>query len=485
MEDPKELRAFPKELELNTIDEKMKLKNVALMLFSALALGCFGIEGAFSQESVPTSMPAGQENVTTSAAAQENPELNAALQQAADLLFKNSDFNGSLEKLKEICKSQPQLAPPRIILAQWLARAQMADAVRLSLDMATIETPEDPEAYLLLGEIALRQRERAAAALFFEKGATLLQKYSTNADRKRLMQISLFRTLTALAEVREDWTRMEQMIDQRIALEGKLPLLLRQKAVALFRQKRDQDSLNLLYEADKLEENAENKGMPADAIFSQLCLSRGDEDSRKQAKVFLESALKKNPNSKDVLGLSVSMRMAENDISEARQLADKLLSDDPQSVPAKRLVATIALFQKDYATAEKLFQEVVVATPSDTQSTNGLALALCEQDDKAKLQRAAEYAAENVRKENRNADFLGTLGWIFFKAGDMQRAGQALQQAAAQGNITSQTAYYLAEFLKKDGKNDQAKQILEAALKNTRPFAKRADATALLTELSK
>lgn len=457
----------------------MKHRNniICLSFLALLQLGF--VLTASAQDAVPTSTPTGQ--TTTSHGQQENPELVAALQSAADL-FNKTDFNGALERLKEICAGDPKLAPPRIILAQWFARASVADGVRVSLDMATIESPQDPEAYLLLGEIALRQRERAAAALFFERCSVLLQQYNVNPERKKLMQISLFRCLTGLAEIREDWQNMERMIDQRISLEGEKSELFRQKAVAVFRQKRDQDAAALLAKADQLDANVENKPLPAEAILSQLYLQRNDQEN---AKKFLNAALSKYPNNPDVLAQSINMRMNDGDLNGARQLADKLFAEHPNAPQAKKLVATIALFQQDYATAEKLFQELVVASPMDADSTNGLALSLCEQDDPAKLRRALEYAAENVKKNNRNTDLLGTLGWIFFKANDMKQAGQVFQQAAAQGNLSPQTAFFLARFVNQNGNAEQAKQLLEAALATNRIFAKKQEAQELLNEINK
>lgn len=465
----------------------MKLENIVRStLFLALFV-FLSSRDVFSQESVPTSAPQGEAAVSTTAAGSENPELTKKLQVAADL-FNKGDFNGALEEVKKICANEPKLAPPRIILANWFARAQVSDGVRVSLNWATIDTPNDPEAYLLLGEIALRQSDLAAASLFFERGGLLLRDFNADADRKKIMQTSLLRNLTGLAELRSDWGNMEKMIDQRIAFEGKSPELMRMKAVAVFRQKRDQDCLKLLNEADQLAANQENKGLPADAILSQLYLTRTDQkDARDLARKALAVALQKNPKSKDILALSAQMRLNDNDVAGARQMADQLLAEDPQSGAAKKLVATIALFQSDYATAEKLFQEISVASPLDMQAANGLALALCEQEDPVKMRRALEYAADNARKENRNGDFVATLGWVLFKTGDMQQAGQVLQQAAAvaQGNISPQTAYYLGRLAAQNQKNKEARELIEAALKSERPFAKKAEAQKFLAGLPK
>ncbi len=410
-----------------------------------------------------------------------SPELTATLQKAADA-FNASDFEGTLKLLRAIYEKHPEISPPRIILAQWFAKAQLPDAIRVSLEAATEEVPEDPEAYLLLGEISLRQGELTAASLLFERVEKLLQSYAANPQRKKLLLISLYRNSATLAETRKKWDRMEAAIDERIALEGKTAELLRQKAIAAFWQNRDEEAKRFLEQADGLDANLSAGGFPAEAVLSQLYILRGDSA---KGKTFLEEALKKYPKSREVLTLSVLMRISEEKLDEARALAEKLLAEDPQSASAKRLLATIALYQEDYPAGEKLFRELIVASPADTAAYNGLALALCEQDDSDKLRLALEYATENVRRESNNGEFLGTLGWVLYKMKNYEQALKILQQAAAAGKVNAQTAYFLARFAFQNGQVDQAKQLLQAALQDNQPFAKRQEAKNLLKELNK
>jgi tetratricopeptide (TPR) repeat protein len=139
----------------------------------------------------------------------------------------------------------------------------------------------------------------------------------------------------------------------------------------------------------------------------------------------------------------------------------------------------------DYSTAEKLFEELLLASPLETQNANGLALALCEQDSPETLRRALAYASEIVQKDQSNSEYLGTLGWVLYKANQLEQSANALKQSAAAGQINAATAYYFARLAVKTGKVEEAKQLLGAALQGESPFAKRRDAVLLLKELSK
>lgn len=409
-----------------------------------------------------------------------DPAAEARVKEALSL-FNNADFVGSLEILKKLYAEHADVTPPRIVTAQWFAQANLGEAVRVSLEQATEETPEDPEAYLLLGEILLRQQYLTGAELLFKAGEDKLAAYQSNPTRKKALVSSLLRNAILLAETRSRWDQMLEHIEKALKHDGENATLLRQKGVALFQLKRYADAFAAFQKADPLSKEDE-AGLPAEAAMSQLYQLHGDKDN---ARKYLDEALKKYPKSKEVVLLAVRARMNDDILEEAQQLADELMNDNPDWMPGIKLQATIALFLNDYGRAERLFQQLILATPSDDQATNGLALAQCEQGDAQRLQRALAYAQSNVQKHESNSDYWATLGWVLYKNDQLEQAAQALKQSAATGQVNAATAYYLARLALKSGKSTEAVALLEAALDSPSPFAKRRDAVKLLQELKK
>jgi len=455
---------------------------------------CANVPYSFAQQASPRanaaaqSAPAAQQAqpaqpapVTDPAAGTTNPEIQADLEKAV-AAFNASQFADALEILKSLYAKHPELVPPRIVLAQWFAQANLGNAVRANLEMGTEEVPSDPEAFLLLAEIALRQGSFTAAEVLLSQAATRVNAYTANPTRKDNLARSVRRVMTDLYEARQRWKPMEENLDRQIAAEGRTSALLRKKGIAIFQQERDNEAKPFLQEADRLDAASNTPGLPADAVMSQLYTLRGDRDNARKS---LAAALAAHPNSKEVLALSIQMNVGDNKLEEAKTLADKLLAEEPTSHPFKRLRATIALYLDDYATAEKLFEELMLADPLETQNTNGLALALCEQNSPDKLRRALAYAAENVQKNQDNSEYLGTLGWVLYKAGNTEQAAEVLRQSAASGQINAASAYYFARLAVQTGKTAEARQLLTAALQSGTPFAKRREAVKLLEELSK
>jgi len=441
---------------------------------AGLFIGLFLILGLPVQQALGRTGPA-------PVAANVNPEITAGITEAVNA-FNASQFGETLQILTRLYQKHRELAPPRIVMAQWFAQAEFGDAVRAALEMAVEETPEDPEAYLLLGEIALRQRHLTAAELLLQKTREKLTAYTVNTERKKNMESSYFRNMVILSEARGRWAAMEDAVNGQIQLEGESAVLLRQRGVALFQQNKDNEARALFVRADRLDVKGEQGGLPADAAMSQLYLLRGDRDKARKS---LGDALSKHPKSREVLTLAIQMRMNDDQLEEAQKLSQRLLAEDPNSASFKRLRATIALYLNDYTGAERMFQELVTADPNDHQAVNGLVIALCEQNNANKLQRSVELARNNLASFPDNSEYAGTLGWVLFKNNQTEEAAQALRQAAASGQVSAAMAYYFARLANQAGRIEEAKRLLEAAVASPAPFAKRRDAARLLKELSK
>jgi tetratricopeptide (TPR) repeat protein len=419
----------------------------------------------------------------TTPAAPVDPAIETGMQQAVET-FNKSDVAGALEQLKTLYAKFPSIAPPRIVLAQWYAQSNLGEAMRASLEMATDETPNDPEAYVILSEILLRQRYLTAADLLLQTAKAKLTAYNANPERKKLLQSVWSRNAVMLAEARGQWENMLALLDEAGKRDGETPMQLRQKGVALFQLKKDADALAQFKKADNLANvsSEPDTGLPAEAAMAQLYQMRGDKANSQK---YLAEALQKYPKSKEVVVLSIQSRINEDQLEDARKLAEQLLTENPTWLPAKHLLAMVALYLGDYVGAEKLYQELILNSPADEQAMNGLALAQCEQADPQKLQRALEYARENVRKNQQVSDHWATLGWVLYKSEQYESSEQALRQAAATGQVNAATAYYFARLAMRAERNAEAIQSLEAALATPAPFAKRREAVKLLEELKK
>jgi tetratricopeptide (TPR) repeat protein len=432
--------------------------------------------------------PAAPAAAPAATAAQDIPELNEAFS-----LFREGDADGALKALKKACQKHPELSPPHIILARFFARANGAVGMRKALEAGVKELPNDPEAYLSLGDIDLQDGHITEARLLYEKAASLLPKVDVSARRKNL-EIQTLAGLAQTSEARQDWSGAQQRIEAWLQLDPKSIDGMRMLAACLLQQKNVNGALEYLVKAYKLAEakakedpnHPEIDMLPPEATVAQFFAQSGDQDN---AKKWMVVALREKPRDIKVRLLATQWAWETGQLLMAETQAKDVLQLDPNSLDGLILRGLIARYQKNYKAAEEYCQRAVLLKPTNFAATNNLALALVEQSSEEKKLRALDYADSNARqyqKTNNAREAFSTYGWVLYKLGRLDDAEKALRGAIQGGPSTPDTAYYLAKLLwQRGGHSADAIKLLKLALATTGPFAYREDAKSLLAEMQK
>ena len=152
--------------------------------FAAAVAGCAGLFGAGrvqaqqgqNQVAVPTiwqligkSMPDMPEEDSAAADRQlskQFPELAQALKE-----FKNKAERLGREDLEAAKKKHALLPPVDLLEAMILSAANQRGGVLMNLEKCVKETPTDPEAYVVLADLALNDRRFTEADLLYAKAA--------------------------------------------------------------------------------------------------------------------------------------------------------------------------------------------------------------------------------------------------------------------------------------------------------------------------
>ena len=403
-------------------------------------------------------------------------------QEIADAVarFKDRDFDGALKLLKEAVKKNADLPPAQVILAQLFSQANIPMGVRNALEQAVVESPDDPEAYVIMGDIGLRERQVTEASLLYAKAASLMPKFDKSAKRKGLLQPRVYSGLTSVAEARADWAGAQKQLEAWLTLDPKSAVAMQRLARCLFQQKKPTSALEKLKEAAK----ADPEGLTPWAVMARF-YEQADPPDRENANKAMASALVAAPKDIKTWLVAGQHALETGQLEEAEKRAAAAMNLDAKSLDAKILRGVIALFQKDYKGAELYFESAHLQSPGNFAASNNLALALIEQKDESKKRRALEYAEANARQFPKNAEAASTYGWALYKLGRMDEAEQALRAAASGGTFSADTAYYIARVSVDRGQEEDAKKLLESALKSTGPFSQRQEAKALLERLKK
>lgn len=132
--------------------------------------------------------------------------------------------------------------------------------------------------------------------------------------------------------------------------------------------------------------------------------------------------------------------------------------------------------------AVKEYQICLKADPNRTEVANNLAFQLAEAGDKGT--ESIRLAEDCVRKQPRNINYQDTLGWVYYKRGDYNRAAAVLEQVVRAEPKAVTSRYHLGLALL--GKNDKerARAELEKALAANASSTEAQDIRAALSKIA-
>lgn len=419
----------------------------ALACVGALWLGATGeVWGQPSTSAVPAQAVAKPE-------AEADSDIQAAVEQ-----FRQGNLGGSLEALQKARDANPALPPARLMLARLLLNVDEIPIARGLLEDVAAEDPGYPATYALFGNIALSEGRLSDAQLNFEKALAVAPDAASLTEDEREETLSqAISGLAAVAERRQDWEAARAALEELVGRRPEDGPARQRLGRSLFFLDRADEALARFEEAVQRNPTLD----PPRITLGWLLADRGRFD---EALAAMREAVDQGPEDPAThLGLGTYLLQREQP-REALPEVEFALEQAPDSLPAKQLLGAIAHRLNDHERAEELLSSVLEVAPEDPSTSNLLALALAEQPDEAKRQRAVELAQANLRRVGQDPQTLSTLGWTLYRAGKLEEATQLLQAAASSGQASPDTAYYLACVLADKGQTADAEQLLRSAL---------------------
>jgi tetratricopeptide (TPR) repeat protein len=394
--------------------------------------------------------------------------------------FANRDVLGARTFLESANRKDPALPPPDLILAKMYFLSGNAAAGRASLERTAMESPGDPEAYLILADQAIQQRRLIEAESLYEKGLELAGKFTGNAKRKRNFEVRARTGRALVAEQRRNWSRATDDLKVLLKIDPDNATAHYRLGQALFMQKQYRDGYNEFVAARKLNKELPDPYVAAALMYSQL----GQQSEAQQA---FDRALKASSNDASTLTAYAQWLIRQGSIEKAESILDDARKASPDALNVWILSGVAARMNKKMKPAEDYFMEALRISPANGDTINQLALLLIEQGDQSKRQRALEFAGISSRLNNDSADAQVTLAWVLYQMGRANDAEQALRNGLQLGSLSPDSSFLVAKVLVDQNRADAAKQILKGALDAETPgiFVNRQEAQTLLETLEK
>lgn len=392
--------------------------------------------------------------------------------------YQARDIDGARRLLQEARKKSTRLAPPEAMLARMLFASNQRPGAYAELERAVTNNPDDPEPFLLLADIAFAEGRLTESGMLYGQAIQTADKYSENPRRKKELQGRGHAGIAAVHEARKQWKTALPHLEAWAKLDPDNSAPHIRLGRTLFELGQRKEAYSELQAAAK----ADPKSRPAEFLLATLYYNAKDP----QAEKWIKAGLARNKGFA-AQSAAAQLYLQMNQPKQALPYAEAAVKLDPKDVDANFVRGLVARLLKDYETAEKYFERAHLLSPSNFQAINQLTLTLVEQDNEEDRKRAYEFAEWLARQAARTPqanEATGTLGWVQYRTGRTAEGERTLTSLAAAGGFANaDTAYFVANVLKDQGRTADALKVLELALQGDRAFGYRDEAEALRKKL--
>jgi tetratricopeptide (TPR) repeat protein len=384
-----------------------------------------------------------------------DPRSERTLALLAEALLQAGDTNLAEERLRELVKVHPGNAFGRDRLATLLASRGDLTAARAVIEAST--AAPSASSVRLLVQILTRQQQFEAAR---EAAAPLLG----DDDTRALGQFLTARAYQAEGRHEDALASFEQALE----LAGPNHELLSAMVISFAGAGRAEDALPLV-EAFR-EENPER--YDAYTLLGQVHLRSGRWDEARQA---LSRSVELRDDVwttyRDLAGIELRNGRTE----QALQVLADGLEALPDNAQLRLLLAQVQEQLGQFAAAMEQYQLVLDRDPRSVVAANNLAVLIADHDaSPERLQHA--LALVELLSTSINPLYLDTVGWVHYRAGNLQQAVEVLERAVQSASGVVQLAgqlpqmrYHLGMAYFSTEQPDRARTELRSAVDDARP----------------
>ena len=150
-----------------------------------------------------------------------------------------------------------------------------------------------------------------------------------------------------------------------------------------------------------------------------------------------------------------------SDYTNAQTYLLQALQIFPESSHARQTLALIYDTTKQWTKSDSLYVLLIAADSTDAQSLNNYAYSLAERE--VLLKKALKMAQKAVKKEPDNSAYLDTIGWIYFKLGNVSKAHHYINSAVDSDKSNAVVLEHLGDVLTSKKMYQEAREIYRQA----------------------
>ena len=375
---------------------------------------------------------------------------NLSLQKLAiDFYERTEEYSNAIRMLDEIIELRPDDLDAREKKAQILLKQNKWD-----------EAAEQYEYFLNRKDIPLDSKIRIGVS-YFAKAITdsamlpFAKKFFTTMDKDTsYWQIKLYLGAIAISQ-KDDSTAIKNFKFVTENARWKADAWI-QLGGLYFDNHRYEEAEKLMTEALELFPNEF-------AVNLILGLSKAQQNKYDDAAKYLKTAIDINSSDPTALSAYGYTLNQLNRNEEAIEYLSRALVLQPNDVNLMGTLGLIYNSLKKFEQSDSVYENALKIDPQNALVNNNYAYSLSERD--LQLERALEMVKISIKADSLNSSYLDTIGWVYFKLNDYDKAKFYIEKAIDVGGENAVMLEHLGDILYKMGQQTKAKEKWQEALK--------------------
>lgn len=371
------------------------------------------------------------------------------LYQSAELLNAMGRYLQAAERYERMLALDPGNRSLQRQLAIMYGRAgRTEEAIRMLEKMLELNDT-DLDVVNALADIYMERREFDKAVQLYQK---LLEQDKKNPELKLRMAIALFGQIPKDSSLVGKATRLLNEVKESLPDDWRAYWYL-----GILSSTGHNDSLAAAY-FERVTQLAE---WNADAWY-YLGSTYFEQKKYDTLLSLMEKARKAVPKDHRMLFLSGLALSQLEQPQRAAEMLEQALALNPSDM---NTLGTLALTYDGlhrYEDSDRLYEKALTIDPSSHIILNNYSYSLAERG--LQLQRALQMSLKAIAAEPENSSYLDTVGWIYFKLGNLQEAEEYIRKSIKTGDASATVHEHLGDILYKRGEKQGAMQSWQKAL---------------------
>jgi predicted Zn-dependent protease len=410
-----------------------------------------------------------------------DPTFGPAILQLIDIYQKENEWSKAADLLQPLIEDDPVNPDLRRQQAFFYLRAGQSEKARAAFKALAAADPKDSRSQFYLAE-ALSDLERYEEADKIYRA--LLEQTPDDADLLASFGISqvqqkkfdeatkAFRALLAIKDLPDN---LQVLANTQLALielqKGNYDAALSMtKPLLIFHDKPNAQAINISLDALKKQKKyndalglllplVENYGSDpfVNARYVEMLVRAGEKSKAKELAL---TQAKFGP--RNAVATAEAYIQAE-DFDDAIALVKDSLKTKPEDIDLNFALGSAYERAGKKESAERVFLDILVKHPDHAQTLNYLGYMWAESG--TNLERAAEMLKKAVSEEPRNGAYVDSLGWVYFRQGNLDMAEKYLTDASHLLPRDATVHEHLGDVFAKRGDYVRALTAYRAALK--------------------